>query len=277
MDELFQKCLFEGDEKETVLRAIRIVQPDYQLPPAPKPQTCKSALLDNFYSKVSRRVGVEVLEVATRRSHVLRVRSGPAQDCGMGRTLQPALCSPASTVHQAANCSEGVKALPAASQRNRDTGGWWGACRTCMCQKGFLAGQRLATGRSSTAPGEASEPRLPGACQPETPDLRSQPPASGSTGTSCPPLAPGAYCLALVAGEGGVLPQAGFLCAGAAGALPAAAGDGAEQHHHHPVGGVDQTADPTGPQSGKLGVPGAACRELGAVQSLGLARPRGVL
>lgn len=139
MDELFQKCLFEGDEKETVLRAIRIVQPDYQLPPAPKPQTCKSALLDNFYSKVSRRVGVEVLEVATRRSHVLRVRSGPAQDCGMGRTLQPALCSPASAVHQAANCSEGVKALPAASQRNRDTGGWWGACRTCTCQKGFLA------------------------------------------------------------------------------------------------------------------------------------------
>lgn len=57
VDELFQKCLFEGDEKETVLRAIRIVQPDYQLPPAPKPQSCKSALLSNFYSKVSRQVG----------------------------------------------------------------------------------------------------------------------------------------------------------------------------------------------------------------------------
>uniref|UniRef100_A0A8B9BJE6 DNA-directed RNA polymerase n=1 Tax=Anser brachyrhynchus TaxID=132585 RepID=A0A8B9BJE6_9AVES len=56
VDELFQKCLFEGDEKETVLRAIRIVQPDYQLPPAPKPQSCKSALLSNFYSKVSRQV-----------------------------------------------------------------------------------------------------------------------------------------------------------------------------------------------------------------------------
>lgn len=168
MDELFQKCLFEGDEKETVLRAIRIVQPDYQLPPAPKPQTCKSALLNGFYSKVSRRVGVEVLELATRRSHVPRVRSGPAQDCGSHR-------------------------------------------------------------------------------------------------------------LTLVAGEGGVLPQAGFLCAGAAGALPAAAGDGAEQHHHHPVGGVDQTADPAGPQSGKLGVPGAACRGLGAVQCSGLAWPHGVL
>ncbi|NXK53590.1 RPOM protein, partial [Chauna torquata] len=51
MDELFQKCLFEGDEKEMVLRAIRIVQPDYQLPPPPKPQTCKSTLLKNFYSK----------------------------------------------------------------------------------------------------------------------------------------------------------------------------------------------------------------------------------
>ncbi|XP_009978614.1 PREDICTED: DNA-directed RNA polymerase, mitochondrial, partial [Tauraco erythrolophus] len=51
VDELFQKCLFEQDEKEKVLRAIRIVQPNYQLPPPPKPQTCKSSLLRDFYSK----------------------------------------------------------------------------------------------------------------------------------------------------------------------------------------------------------------------------------
>ncbi|KAM6039800.1 DNA-directed RNA polymerase, mitochondrial isoform 2-T2 [Theristicus caerulescens] len=51
VDELFQKCLFEEDEKEKVLRAIRIVQPNYQLPPPPKPQTCKSSLLQDFYSK----------------------------------------------------------------------------------------------------------------------------------------------------------------------------------------------------------------------------------
>ncbi|XP_010289804.1 PREDICTED: DNA-directed RNA polymerase, mitochondrial [Phaethon lepturus] len=51
VDELFQKCLFEKDEKEKVLRAIRIVQPDYQLPPPPNPQTCKSSLLQDFYSK----------------------------------------------------------------------------------------------------------------------------------------------------------------------------------------------------------------------------------
>ncbi|XP_038025070.2 DNA-directed RNA polymerase, mitochondrial isoform X2 [Anas platyrhynchos] len=63
VDELFQKCLFEGDEKETVLRAIRIVQPDYQLPPAPKPQTCKSALLDNFYSKELRERFQQQLEM----------------------------------------------------------------------------------------------------------------------------------------------------------------------------------------------------------------------
>ncbi|NXP08808.1 RPOM protein, partial [Thinocorus orbignyianus] len=51
VDELFQKCLFEEDEKEMVLRAIRILQPNYQLPPPPKPQTCKSSLLQDFYSE----------------------------------------------------------------------------------------------------------------------------------------------------------------------------------------------------------------------------------
>ncbi|NWH48693.1 RPOM protein, partial [Fregata magnificens] len=51
VDELFQKCLFEEDEKEKVLRAIRIVQPNYQLPPPPHLQTCKSSLLHDFYSK----------------------------------------------------------------------------------------------------------------------------------------------------------------------------------------------------------------------------------
>uniref|UniRef100_A0A669QB75 DNA-directed RNA polymerase n=1 Tax=Phasianus colchicus TaxID=9054 RepID=A0A669QB75_PHACC len=51
VDELFQKCLFEGDEKEKVLKAIRIIQPDYQLPSPPKPEICKAALLKNFYSE----------------------------------------------------------------------------------------------------------------------------------------------------------------------------------------------------------------------------------
>ncbi|XP_009892288.1 PREDICTED: DNA-directed RNA polymerase, mitochondrial [Charadrius vociferus] len=51
VDDLFQKCLFEEDEKEKVLRAIRTVQPNYQLPPPPNPQTCKSSLLQDFYSK----------------------------------------------------------------------------------------------------------------------------------------------------------------------------------------------------------------------------------
>ncbi|KAM6332267.1 DNA-directed RNA polymerase, mitochondrial isoform 2-T2 [Alca torda] len=51
VDELFQTCLFEEDEKEQVLRAIRTVQPNYQLPPPPNPQTCKSSLLQDFYSK----------------------------------------------------------------------------------------------------------------------------------------------------------------------------------------------------------------------------------
>ncbi|NWT21921.1 RPOM protein, partial [Cardinalis cardinalis] len=51
VDELFQKCLFEEDEKEMVLRAIRTVQPNYQLPPPPSPKICKSSLLHDFYSR----------------------------------------------------------------------------------------------------------------------------------------------------------------------------------------------------------------------------------
>ncbi|NXF95808.1 RPOM protein, partial [Eubucco bourcierii] len=51
VDELFQKCLFEDDEKEKVLKVIRIVEPNYQLPPPPSPEICKSTLLQDFYSR----------------------------------------------------------------------------------------------------------------------------------------------------------------------------------------------------------------------------------
>ncbi|RLV88169.1 hypothetical protein DV515_00015566, partial [Chloebia gouldiae] len=51
VDDLFQKCLFEEDEKEMVLWAIRTVQPNYQLPPPPSPKICKSSLLQDFYSR----------------------------------------------------------------------------------------------------------------------------------------------------------------------------------------------------------------------------------
>ncbi|KFO89945.1 hypothetical protein N320_06339, partial [Buceros rhinoceros silvestris] len=54
VDELFQQCLFEEDEKEKVLSAIRTVQPNYQLPPPPKPQICQSSLLRDFYSEEQR-------------------------------------------------------------------------------------------------------------------------------------------------------------------------------------------------------------------------------
>ncbi|NXL40006.1 RPOM protein, partial [Glaucidium brasilianum] len=50
LDELFQKCLFEEDEKEKVLKAIRTIKPNYQLPPPPSPKICKSSLLRTFYS-----------------------------------------------------------------------------------------------------------------------------------------------------------------------------------------------------------------------------------
>ncbi|NWI54063.1 RPOM protein, partial [Calyptomena viridis] len=51
VNELFQKCLFEEDEMEKVLEAIRTVLPDYQLPLPLKTQTCKSSLLQDFYSE----------------------------------------------------------------------------------------------------------------------------------------------------------------------------------------------------------------------------------
>ncbi|NXA55680.1 RPOM protein, partial [Nothocercus julius] len=51
VDELFQKCLFEEDEKEMVLKAIRMIQPNYELPPPRSPETCQSSLLQDFYSK----------------------------------------------------------------------------------------------------------------------------------------------------------------------------------------------------------------------------------
>lgn len=94
VDELFQQCLFEEDEKEKVLSAIRTVQPNYQLPPPPKPQTCQSSLLRDFYSKVSDGAqgcpcSREVLELPRGCS---QVSSGPAQDCNGGRMCQPNLC-----------------------------------------------------------------------------------------------------------------------------------------------------------------------------------------
>lgn len=76
MDELFQKCLFEEDEKEMVLWAIRAVQPNYQLPPPPSPEICKSSLLQDFYSRVSHSAqgGVEAGQVVF--TGVFRYRGG---------------------------------------------------------------------------------------------------------------------------------------------------------------------------------------------------------
>ncbi|XP_074784111.1 DNA-directed RNA polymerase, mitochondrial isoform X2 [Athene noctua] len=51
VDELFQKCLFEEDEKEKVLKAIRTIKPKYQLPPPPRRKMYKSSLLRAFYSR----------------------------------------------------------------------------------------------------------------------------------------------------------------------------------------------------------------------------------
>lgn len=102
VDELFQQCLFEEDEKEMVLSAIRTIQPSYQLPPPPKPQICQSSLLRDFYSKVSDGAqgcpcGREVLELDRGCS---QVSSGPAQGCDRGRKYQPDLCSAVHANHK---------------------------------------------------------------------------------------------------------------------------------------------------------------------------------
>lgn len=51
LDELFQGVLYKEDEREMVLKALRITRPSFQ-PPAPPPaESCTSPLLRDFYSK----------------------------------------------------------------------------------------------------------------------------------------------------------------------------------------------------------------------------------
>ncbi|NWJ07305.1 RPOM protein, partial [Crypturellus undulatus] len=83
VDELFQKCLFEEDEKEMVLRAIRMILPDYELPPPPNTETCKSSLLQNFYSK-ERNVSYPKLDFTVRE---LRERFQKQLELEMSNTI----------------------------------------------------------------------------------------------------------------------------------------------------------------------------------------------
>lgn len=97
----------------------------------------------------------------------------------------------------------------------------------------------------------ALDPEVPAGCfQPRLVPQASCREAGRLSTASLPPTF-GTDCLSPFAGDDGVVPQAGSLREGVAGVLPAAAGDGAEEHHNHRVSGGSQAPDPAGYQSGK--------------------------
>lgn len=56
VDDVFHQCTFQQDERDMVLKAVRIVQPDYQ--PSPNTSTVQSSpvLVQDFYAQVSQAV-----------------------------------------------------------------------------------------------------------------------------------------------------------------------------------------------------------------------------
>ncbi|KAJ8374547.1 hypothetical protein SKAU_G00051270 [Synaphobranchus kaupii] len=50
-EDLFRHCLFRQDERETVLKAIRAVQPDFQPSVHAEPKICSSPLVEEVYTK----------------------------------------------------------------------------------------------------------------------------------------------------------------------------------------------------------------------------------
>ncbi|XP_076880297.1 DNA-directed RNA polymerase, mitochondrial [Brachyhypopomus gauderio] len=51
VDDIFQQCVFRQDEREVVLKAVRVVQPDYEPRPAPESPLCDLPLLKDFYTQ----------------------------------------------------------------------------------------------------------------------------------------------------------------------------------------------------------------------------------
>uniref|UniRef100_A0A8C4VU03 DNA-directed RNA polymerase n=1 Tax=Gopherus evgoodei TaxID=1825980 RepID=A0A8C4VU03_9SAUR len=51
LDELFRDAVYEDDKREMVLKAIRIIEPNFQPLSQPHPEICTSPLLRDFYSK----------------------------------------------------------------------------------------------------------------------------------------------------------------------------------------------------------------------------------
>lgn len=52
VDDLFSQCVFRQDERDMVLKAIRIIQPDYQPRVDPTKSQCSSPLVQDYYTQV---------------------------------------------------------------------------------------------------------------------------------------------------------------------------------------------------------------------------------
>lgn len=52
VDDVFSQCVFRQDERDMVLKALRIVQPDYQPNLNVNASPCSSSLVQDFYTQV---------------------------------------------------------------------------------------------------------------------------------------------------------------------------------------------------------------------------------
>lgn len=55
VDDVFSQNVFQKDERDMVLKAVHVVQPDYQPSQAQALSQCFSPLVQNFYTQVSQR------------------------------------------------------------------------------------------------------------------------------------------------------------------------------------------------------------------------------
>ena len=53
VDDLFSQCVFRQDERDMVLKAVHVVQPDYQPSLNTNANQCSSSLVKDFYTQVS--------------------------------------------------------------------------------------------------------------------------------------------------------------------------------------------------------------------------------
>lgn len=52
VDDVFRECVFKQDERDVVLRAVRLVQPEYQPHLYKEQMLCSLPLVERFYAEV---------------------------------------------------------------------------------------------------------------------------------------------------------------------------------------------------------------------------------